>query len=181
MSRTAITAAFQVLLWTASTASAQVHMTKDEALRAYFPGAVVERSTAFLTEPQRISIQRSARAKVESKIVTYYVARQNGRLIGTAFFETQTIRTMPATYMVVVDPDTSVRAVEMLAFYEPPDYHPSDRWLQQFNGRSAGQDLYLKRGIHAIAGATLTAQAVTDGVRRLLTTYTEVVAPRITP
>jgi Na+-translocating ferredoxin:NAD+ oxidoreductase RnfG subunit len=169
------------LLLTATTAVAQVHMTKEEALRTHFPGAVIERSTAFLTEAERLAIQRSARAMVESKVVTYYVARQAGRVIGTAFFETQTIRTMPATYMVVVDPDTSVRAVEMLAFYEPPDYHPSDRWLQQFNGRSADQDLYLKRGIHAISGATLTAQTVTDGVRRLLTTYTEVVAPRITP
>ncbi len=156
-------------------------MTKDEALKTYFPGMTVERSTAFLTETERTTIQQKARSKVESKVLTYYVARKDGKVAGTVFFETQTIRTMPATIMVVIDPDTTVRAVEMLAFYEPPDYRPSDRWIRQFAGRSFNEDLYLKRGIHAISGATLTAQVVTDGVRRLLATYTTVVAPTVTP
>lgn len=155
-------------------------MTKDEALRAAFPGLEVERSTAFLTDAERSAIQQTAKARVESKVVTYYVARKAGNVAGAAFFETMTVRTMPATIMVVIDPDTTVRAVELLAFYEPPDYRPSDRWLHQFAGAGPTTDLYLKRGIHAISGATLSAQSITDGVRRLLATYATVVAPRIT-
>jgi Na+-translocating ferredoxin:NAD+ oxidoreductase RnfG subunit len=160
---------------------AQAKLTKDEALALHFPGMSVERSTIFLTEDQQAAIQRAARARVESKVVTTYVARHLGRVAGTAFFETMTVRTMPATIMVVVDPDTSIRVVELLAFTEPPDYQPSARWMSQFAGRTPADDLYLKRGVHAIAGATITAQTITDGVRRLLATYTIVVAPRITP
>lgn len=173
--------ALVVLALAGMVAAAQVAMTKDEALRTHFPGMAVNRATAFLTADEVQRIQQTARAKVESKVVTYYMARDGGRLAGTAFFETQTIRTMPATIMVVIGPDTTVAAVEVLAFYEPPDYRPSERWLQQFRGADASSDLYLKRGIHAIAGATLSAQSITEGVRRLLVTYTTVIAPRITP
>lgn len=169
-----------VLLFSVVTGVAQVSMTKDEALRAAFPGLEVERSTAFLSDIERSAIQRTAKARVESKVVTYYLARRSGKIAGTAFFETMTVRTMPATIMVVVDPDTTVRSVELLAFYEPPDYRPSDRWLDQFAGAGTSTDLYLKRGIHAISGATLSAQSITEGVRRLLATYATVVAPRIT-
>lgn len=180
VSRISIIATGFLFVTIGSHAPAQVKLTKDEALRTHFPGSTVERSTAFLTDEQRTTIQRAARANVESKMVTYYVARKEGRVEGTAFFETMTVRTMPATVMVVIDPDTTVRVVELLAFFEPADYEPPKRWLEQFTGARPETDLYLKRGIHAIAGATLTAQTITNGVRRLLATYTTVVSPGIT-
>jgi len=155
---------------------AQVRMTKDEALKQYFPEATIERRTAYLTHEQVNAIQTRANARVESRILTYYVARKAVTLLGTAFFETQTVRTMPATYMIVMDPDTTVRAVEILAFFEPEDYLPPQAWLAQFPGKNPGDNLYLKRGIQNIAGATMTAQALTNGIRRLRASYEIVVA-----
>ncbi len=158
---------------------AQVRLTKDEALKLYFPGATIERKTLFLTDGQQGEIQRVAKARVESKIVTYYVARALGRLAGVAFLETQTVRTMPATIMVIVDPDTTVWIVEIMAFYEPTDYLPSERWLGQYRGRSSEDDLFLKRGIQNISGATLSAQTISDGVRRWLAVYIVAVAQEV--
>ena len=159
--------------------SGQVRMTKEDALKQYFPEALIERRTAFLSPEQVEQIQERARARVESRILTYYVARGRDGIVGTAFFETQTIRTMPATYMTVIGPDTCVQAVEILAFHEPADYAPSARWLAQFAGGSADDDLFLKRGVQNIAGATMTAQVLSSGIRRLLTSYEVVVAPAL--
>lgn len=159
-------------------AKAQVRMTREEALKATFSGSVVERKTAFLTDEEVRSIQSEARAKVESKVLTYYVARDGKKLAGVSFFETSVIRSMPATYMVTVDPDSTIRSVEILAFYEPDDYEPPDRWLRQFDGKNASDDLFLKRGIQNISGATLTAQTLSDAARRLLASYIHVVAPK---
>ena len=61
--------------------------------------------------------------------------------------------------------------VELLAFFEPPDYEPPARWLNQFKGRRLNDDLYLKRGLRNISGATLTAQSFADGVRRALAVF----------
>jgi len=161
------------------TTEAQVRLSKEEALSIQFPGAGVERETTFLTDEQQHEIQRTSRSKVESKLLTYYVARTQGRLDGVAFFETHTVRTMPATYMVVIDPDTSVRIVEVLAFHEPADYRPPERWLKQYRGRTMGDDLYLKRGIPNIAGATLSAHTISEGVRRILASYAVAVAHEV--
>ena len=159
--------------------SAQIRMTKDDALKHYFPGASIERRTAFLTAEQVEAIQTRANARVESRVLTYYVAHDDTSIVGTAFFETQTVRTMPATYVTVINPDTTLRLVEILGFFEPEDYLPPRGWLAQFNGVQPDDDLYLKRGIRNIAGATMTAQTLTDGIRRLRATYEIVVAQKV--
>ena len=149
----------------------QVYLTKEAALELYFPNTAIERRTVFLTEGQAQVIQNTAKAKVPSRIVTYYIGMNNDRAIGYAFFETHIVRTMPATFMIVVNPDSTIRAVELLAFYEPEDYRPPKRWLELFDGKSLQSDLWLKRGIQNIVGATLSAQSISDGVRRTLALY----------
>lgn len=151
---------------------AQVFLTKDEALkRAFGPSASIERRTVFLTDEQVEQIRKRAKAKVESKIVTYYVGKTDTGVQGYAFFETHVVRTMPATYMVVVSPDATVRGVEILAFYEPEDYLPPARWLNQFDGQRLSDELWVKRSIRNISGATLSAHAITEGSRRILATF----------
>jgi hypothetical protein len=156
--------------------SGQVHLTRDEALNLAFPAvATIDRKTAFLDDQQVHQIQQLAKAKVESKIVTYYVGRADTGVVGYAFFETHIVRTMPETFMAVVSPDGTVKMVEILAFYEPEDYRPSTRWLGQFSHRRISEDLWLKRGVRNISGATMSAHALTEGVRRILATYSVIV------
>ena len=168
----------RMFLWTltlslaCTCAPAQVFLTKDQALRQYFrEGAAIERKVAYLTEDQCREIRKRGKAPFDSKMVTYYAGRIDSAIEGYAFLETQTIRTMPAVIMTVLRADGTIRGVELLAFYEPEDYLPSRRWLQQFTGKSEYDDLLLKRGIAAIAGATLSAQVIAQSVRRTLAFY----------
>ena len=73
--------------------------------------------------------------------------------------------------MVVVAPDGKIRFIEMLAFHEPEDYLPSPRWLDLFEDRPLTDDLWVKRGLRNIGGATITARAVTGGSRRILAAF----------
>lgn len=166
------TLSITLLFLTPPAVLSQVYLTKDEALAQHFPGASsIDRKTVFLTDPVVDSIQIKARSRVESKVVTYYVGRRGNEVLGYAFLETSVVKTMPETFMVVIDPKGSVMVVEMLAFYEPEDYLPPKRWLAQFPGKDGGSDLWLKRGIQNIVGATLSAQSVTEGVRKILALY----------
>lgn len=152
--------------------SAQVYMTRDQALELYFPGAHAEKQTLFLNDDQVQAIQQMARAKVPSKIVTYFTCKKEGQITGYAFFDAEVIRTQKAAYMIALDTDGNVRALEILAFYEPEDYLPPKKWMQQFERKDLKDDLWIKRGIPNISGATLSAQALTDAVRRTLALYT---------
>ena len=156
----------------------QVYLTKAGALNLHFAlSDSIQRRTIYLTEQQASRIEQKAKATVDSRVITYYVGRADEKNTGYAFFDRQTVRTMPVVYMVVVNPDTTVRAVEILAFHEPEDYLPTERWLDQFEGTALNEDLWLKRGIQNVVGATLSAQTLTRGVRRILAMF-EVVVTR---
>jgi hypothetical protein len=70
--------------------------------------------------------------------------------------------------MVVVDPQGKVSRVEVLAFAEPEDYLPPGRWYGQFPGNGLSDELALGHRIRGVTGASLTARATTDAVRRVL-------------
>lgn len=151
---------------------ARVLLSQREALALAFPAEMlVERRTAYLTDEQQRRAQEAGHVKVESKVWAYYVGASSLGVRGYAYFETHVVRTMPETFMVALAPDGSVRFVEILAFLEPEDYLPRPRWLAQFPGRELDGELFVRRGIRNITGATLSSQALADGLRRVLAVH----------
>ncbi len=61
-----------------------------------------------------------------------------------------------------------MRRIEVTAFLEPHEYRVSTRWYEQYRGMTLGEDLSLQRSIRPVAGATLTARATHQAVRRVL-------------
>ena len=156
----------------ASAASAKVFYAKDEALHLAFPDAdKVEARDFFLTPEQRTAIEERAKSKLDSDLLTVYVGQRDGAVQGYAMLDTHTVRTLPETFLVVVSPQGTVAATHLLAFYEPLEYSPPVRWLEQFHDATLTDDLRVGRGIVAITGSTLTSEAVTGGVRRALAIY----------
>jgi hypothetical protein len=150
-------------------AEAKVFYAKDEALELAFPDAdSVKPRDFYLTSEQKTRIEELATAPVSSSLLTVYEGRKEGAVTGYAIFDTHIVRTLPETFLVVLAPDGNVRATHVLAFYEPTDYLPSDRWLDLFKGRTPSEDLQVGRGIAAITGSTLSTRAVTSGIRRAL-------------
>lgn len=153
-------------------AGAKVFYARDEALRLAFPDADrVEVRDVFLTAAQRAAIEERAKSKLESDLLTLYVGHRGGAVLGYAVIDTHTVRTLPETFLVVLSPQGTVAATHLLAFYEPLEYSPPDRWLAQFHDAVLADDLRVGRGIAAITGSTLTSEAVTGGVRRALAIY----------
>ena len=161
--------AFAAAVLAASDAGAKVHYAKNEALALAFPGAdKVEGKSFFLTDEEKARVEDLAKAPLESKLVTVQIGEKDGALMGYAFLDTQIVRTLPETLLVLVSPEGTVAKLLLLAFYEPPEYEAPQRWLEQFDGKTLGPDLRVDREIHGIAGATLSANAVTAAVRRSL-------------
>lgn len=149
-------------------ASAKVFLTVDEALKLAFPGCEVGRQSAFLTPQQLQRARQLSGVEVPSALVQVYTAKRDGHLVGTAYFDTHRVRTLPETLLIVVDPQGKVGRIEVISFREPEEYMPRGLWYQQFQGKSLDRDLQLKRDIRPVTGATLTARATTGAVRRVL-------------
>lgn len=170
-----------IFLWSLGSpcVEAKVFYGKQEALRVAFPEAdAVEKKTFFLTDEQVKAVERLARSHLDSRLATFYIGKKGGRIVGYAMIDIHTVRTLPEALMVVLSSTGEVVSTLVLAFYEPPEYRPSDRWLDQFDGKTLTPDLWMGRDIAAITGATLTVNAATLAVRRILALLQVLIAGR---
>lgn len=152
-----------------NTVTAATHMNKEQALELAFPAAdQIETLNLFLTPEQLAQVGRTTGVQAESSLYTFYVGKRNGEVLGYAAIESSRVRTLPQTMLVVIATDGTVMRAEILAFFEPPEYQPSLRWLQQFFGVTLTPDLRIGGQIQGLTGATLSAQSVARQVRKTL-------------
>ncbi len=149
-------------------------LSAEEAVALAFPGAQVRRQPLFLTEEERLQVRRRAGTPVASAMVMRYEAFRDGQLLGVAYTDTHRVRTLGATLLVALTPEGAVVRVELLSFAEPMEYVPRQEWYAQFQNRQLDHELALKRGIRPVAGATLTATATVEAVRRVLAIHAAV-------
>lgn len=160
-----------VLLLGFTPAALPGQLSLDEALRVAFPPpATIERRTAFLTAEDLAAAHAQAGPDVTMTqgVVTYYLAREQGRPVGVAYFDSHRVRTLNEVIMVVVSPPDRIRNIEVLRFTEPPEYHATKPWLEQFQGKALNPELSLKGSIRNLSGATLTSNAIVRAARRLM-------------
>jgi len=145
-------------------------LTQDEALALAFPGAALERRTAYLAdaELERVRELAGPDVDIESTVVSYYVARREAEAVGVAYFDVHRVRTLPEVLMVVVGTDHRIRRLETVSFREPPEYRAPEGWLRLFESRELDAGLSLKGDIPTMTGATLTSGAVARAARRTL-------------
>jgi hypothetical protein len=154
----------------------KVYYSKSEALASAFPGADrVDSRTIVLRDEQAAAIESLAKARLETRLITVYTGVKDDEIVGYAFIDIHTVRTLPEAFLIVLSPEGGIESLRVLAFYEPEEYLPTERWLAQFDRRVLDRKLRLGGEIHGIAGSTLSARAVTDGVRRSLAIFELVV------
>ncbi len=167
--RSAAIAAFGVAIVAAVPfARAEVILTEEAALKRAFPGTALLRRTLYLTAPQVAAVQKTARSKLPSPVITVFEARSGDAVTGRGVLDTHVVRTMPETVLTVTEPDGRLRMALVLQFGEPPDYLPRAAWLSTLAGKPLDDDLWPGRGVRRVTGSTLTVQALTEAVRRAL-------------
>ena len=76
------------------------------------------------------------------------------------------------TYALGINPDGSIKQVEILEYRESYGFEVADIvWRQQFVGKKVNAPLKLNQDIQNISGATLSSKHLTDGVKRLMVMY----------
>lgn len=164
-------ALFASIVW-ANVAAGAVFHSRSEITDLAFPDCDrVETRDVFLSPEQRERIERAAGSALDGALVTVYEGYRDDRLVGYAMLDGHLVRTLPETLLIVLDASGAVAATYVMAFHEPPDYLPGDRWLGLFRDRRLSDDLRVGRAIVGITGATLSARAVVGSVRRSLAIY----------
>ena len=147
---------------------ASADLTKEEALKLAFPGCTVENRVIYLTEKERARAKELAGFDVGTSVVQAHLATKEGKPAGIAWFDVHKVRTKKEVLMLVVDAEQKLRRLEVVIFTEPPEYQPRASWYAQFLGKKLDDELRIGGAIKGVTGATLTAQATTRSVRRVL-------------
>jgi Na+-translocating ferredoxin:NAD+ oxidoreductase RnfG subunit len=162
----------------ADVVSAKVFASQEEALAEAFPEASrIDRRTVILRKKDAAKIAAITHEEVQARVVVLHSAYKDDELLGYAHIDVHNVRTKPEALLIVLTPDGTVRSVRMLAFHEPLDYMPTDRWYAQFVGKSNQDGLRVGRDVHGVVGATLSARAAADGVRRMLAYWEVLLRP----
>jgi Na+-translocating ferredoxin:NAD+ oxidoreductase RnfG subunit len=150
---------------------ATIFYSKNEAMElAFGKDAQVESKSLFPDEQQTANIEQLAKAKLASGMLTFYVGKLQDKILGYAAIETITVRTKPETLLIVLTPEGELRNVTTLAFHEPPEYQPPERWFEQLYKKPLA-NMAFNKGIDGIAGATLSTRADLDSVRKIMAVY----------
>jgi len=160
-----------LLLCIATPSFAKIFYSKNEAMElAFGKTATVEVLSLFPDEQQQAKIQDIAKTKLESGMFSFYVGKEQGKVLGYAAIESITVRTKPETLMIVLTPEGELRNITTLAFHEPPEYQPPERWFEQLYKRAI-TDMDFNKGVDGIAGATLSTRAAITSVRKVMGIY----------
>jgi electron transport complex protein RnfG len=151
-----------------ASASATVFISVDDALKMSFPQCEVKRQTFYLTAEQLNEAKKLSSGEIDSSMVVRYEGQCSGDGSGFAYVDTHRVRTQPESLFVVLGRDHVLKKVEILSFREPTEYIPKAKWYEQFPQHKLDDDLQIKKGITPVTGASLTARATTQAVRRVL-------------
>ncbi len=161
-------------------AAASVYLSTDAALRGLFPQASsFEETPLSLSEEQRKQVEQLAGPQApHGALRVWKVLDTEQKIIGHVFIDEVVGRQDFITYAVGIDAVGKLRPVEVLEYRESHGGEiRNKRWLAQFDGRTSPQQLRFGLDIKNIAGATLSSEHVTAGVRRILAVWQTGLAP----
>ena len=152
----------------AGPAYSTVYLTIEGAQARLFPGATFQPEFRTLTAEQVKEIEKRSGVPVRNKDLKAWRASTGGWLIADQVVGKHDF----IPFALALDEGGSVKGVEILEYREAygGQIRQSD-WRQQFVHRPANEKLQLGKQIRNISGATLSCRHMTDGVTRLLATY----------
>jgi Na+-translocating ferredoxin:NAD+ oxidoreductase RnfG subunit len=154
----------------ASLAIASSYLTVEAAQRALFPQAQEFTPLSLTPTTAQLSlIARAAGPQAAHGELRAWAVKRDGAVIGHVFVDNVVGRQDFITYAVGIDAQGALKPVEILEYRESHGGEIRNaRWLAQFEGRRSPESLRFRADIKNIAGATLSSEHVTAGVRRIL-------------
>ncbi len=149
-------------------AQAMVYLSTEQAQQLLFGEQALTPVPLILTPEQTAAIEKDSGVKVFAGSLRAWKAADGGWFFVDAVIGKHDL----ITYAVALTADGKVRQLEILEYREAYGGDVRNpRWRAQFNGKQHGDAVSIGDGIQNVSGATLSCTHVTDGIRRLLSTY----------
>jgi len=132
---------------------------------------LVHKKSILLSKKEAKAIAKLARLKLETKLYKTFSAYEGEKLLGYGVLALHKVRTKNTAVLSIINPDGTLKAVEIVAFNEPIEYLPSKRWIEVLHNQKLSPSLSLGKDIPSITGSTMSARAVVQASRIALAVY----------
>ena len=151
-----------------------VYVKPSESLRIIFKDSKeIVSEKKMLTPEQKKKVESELGDKLSKNDWNFYIARTKGRVDGYALIDSEVGKTEPITFLTAITPQGEVKEVEVLVYREPIGSEVHDKkFVKQYQGKKISAPLRVGQDIQNISGATMSARAVTHGVKRALSLWT---------
>jgi hypothetical protein len=155
------------------------YLSVEGAQKALFPQADrFSELVLSLSAAQRAQVATLAGPQPPHRSLRAWKAMRGGELVGYVFVDEVIGREDFITYAAGIDAAGHLSALEVLAYRESHGGEiRSEAWRRQFAGRQELGQLHVQTDIKNIAGATLSCEHVTEGVRWLVALWQVALRP----
>lgn len=146
-------------------AHAKVYLSIDQAKKIMFGTTDMQHRPIILTKPIQEKMQQASSVTHPFDSSRIWKTPNGGWFIVDEVVGKHEM----ITYAVGINPDGSIKQLEILEYRESYGFEVSEAsWRQQFVGKKVASPLKLNQDIQNISGATLSSKHLTDGVKRLM-------------
>ncbi len=145
------------------------YLSVEAAQRGLFPQADEFREVVLgLSPAQRDAVAALAGPQPPHRSIRAFRALRLAQSLGYVFIDEVIGKEDFITYAAAIDADGRMQGLEVLAYRESHGGEiRGEAWRRQFTGRKGLDQLHVATDIKNIAGATLSCEHVTQGVRWL--------------
>ncbi|MBI1938563.1 MAG: FMN-binding protein [Ignavibacteriales bacterium] len=152
---------------------------KDEAeefLRSYYSNRYELRFEKFaIPADVKNKVEKSAGQRFHNDFVYVWKIFDGEKNISTAILDNVNGKSLPITFLVILDNDGKVITSEIIKYRESYGGQVTEEnWLKQFKGRDENSSFQIGKEINSISGATISVNSVTRGIKKLVLLYKEV-------
>lgn len=146
-------------------AHAKVYLSVDQAKKIIFGTTDMQHRPMILTKDVQEKMRQASSVSHSFESSRIWKAPNGGWFIVDEVVGKHEM----ITYALGINPDGSIKQVEILEYRESYGFEVADAvWRQQFVGKKINAPLKLNQDIQNISGATLSSKHLTDGVKRLM-------------
>ena len=155
--------------------SAKMITSPMDAMHSNFSkDAKVSKKNIMLSNDEAKRVSKSAKAKLKSKIFRVFKAVKGKKVLGYGVLVNKKVRSKNAVVLYMIDENSVLKSIEIIAFNEPTEYIPSKTWISQFENIDTNKRLRVNNDIPTITGATMSARSIVDGSRVAFAFYEEI-------
>jgi Na+-translocating ferredoxin:NAD+ oxidoreductase RnfG subunit len=142
----------------------------ENILKSEFPqNATMHHQKFIIPGELKVTAEKQVHQKFFKDYMHFWKICQDDSIYGYAILDNTYGKSLPITFLVIINPAGKIRRVDIIRYREPYGGAVGGRsWLDQFSGKSFKDNFQIERGIDSITGATISAKSVTKAVHKIL-------------